>query len=586
MGRDRVRNPLRMAADAAAWPIAAVFVWAVLTLVGVHFSGWMLLAYAAVAAATQLGSGAALAYRGRYRVSTFEELSALTAATAATACAVAAAALTTGWVTGKIGASAALAAFTPPLALVLILLGRGWWLHHRESQRPDPAETLSAVVYGAGEAGEQLLRLLRSHDAPYRVVALIDDDPQKRNLRLLGVPVRGSGNDLDDVVNDTEADAVILAMGRPDRDLVRSLVSRTAALGVALRVLPPVAEIVHGRVRISDVRDVEVSDILGRRPIATDVSAIAGHLTGRRVFVTGAGGSIGSELARQLHHFAPSSLVLLDRDESALHGVQLSIYGKGLLDTPDMVLADIRDKTALRRAFQTHRPEVVFHAAALKHLPMLEQYPDEAWQTNVLGTLNLLELALEFSVDRFITISTDKAADPTSVLGESKLLAERLTAWAAQQDPSRTFVSVRFGNVLGSRGSVLETFRHQIAAGGPVTVTDAEVTRYFMTIPEACELVLQAAVIGRPGEVLVLDMGKPVRILDVARLLVERSGADVPIIFTGLRPGEKLNENLFSDTESGERPFHPLISHVSAIPLAPDALDVAYTDGVTWSVQG
>jgi dTDP-glucose 4,6-dehydratase len=286
------------------------------------------------------------------------------------------------------------------------------------------------------------------------------------------------------------------------------------------------------------------------------------------VLITGAGGSIGSELARQVHRFGPRELILLDRDESALHGVQLSIYGRGLLDTPDMVLADIRDEETVARVFARHRPEVVFHAAALKHLPMLEQYPDEGWKTNVLGTRNVLRSARANGCQRFVNVSTDKAADPTSVLGRTKRTAEQLTAWYAQGTPG-TYLSVRFGNVLGSRGSMLHTFTSQIRSGGPVTVTHPEVTRYFMTIPEACALVIQAGAVGAPGEVLVLDMGEPVSILGVAQRLIAQSGQHIDIVFTGLRPGEKMHEVLLSDAERGQRRSHPMITHVTVPPLSP-----------------
>jgi len=259
---------------------------------------------------------------------------------------------------------------------------------------------------------------------------------------------------------------------------------------------------------------------------------------------------------------------MLDRDESGLHAVQLSIYGKGLLDTPDMVLCDIRDEQALDEVFALHRPDVVFHAAALKHLPMLEQYPDEGWKTNVLGTLNVLRAATRHGCSTFVNISTDKAADPTSVLGKTKRLAERLTAWYATTHCA-DYLSVRFGNVLGSRGSMLHTFTTQIKAGGPVTVTHPDITRYFMTIPEACELTIQAAAIGEGGEVLVLDMGQPIKILDVAKRLVASSRSAVDIVFTGLRPGEKLHEVLLSENELGERKRHPQISHVAVPPLDP-----------------
>ena len=289
-------------------------------------------------------------------------------------------------------------------------------------------------------------------------------------------------------------------------------------------------------------------------------------------------GSIGSELARQVSKLGSARLVCLDRDESGLHGVQLSLYGHGLLDTDDMVLCDIRDLDALRAVFHRHRPHVVFHAAALKHLPMLEQYPDEGWKTNVLGTLNVLTCAEEVHVDHFVNISTDKAADATAVLGQTKRLAERLTADFAERT-ERAYLSVRFGNVLGSRGSVLWSFRAQIERGGPVTVTHPDVTRFFMTIPEACQLVLQAGAIGRPGDVLVLDMGEPVRIVDVATRLIEQSGRDIELRYTGLRPGEKLHEVLLSGAEAGEPSEHPLITQVSVPPIAPDEV----VEASSWS---
>jgi FlaA1/EpsC-like NDP-sugar epimerase len=284
------------------------------------------------------------------------------------------------------------------------------------------------------------------------------------------------------------------------------------------------------------------------------------------VLVTGAGGSIGSELCRQIHRFAPGELMMLDRDESALHAVQLALRGRALLDGSELILADLRDPDAIRDVFSDRRPEVVFHAAALKHLPLLERYPGEAVKSNVHGTLTVLEMAR--GVEKFVNISTDKAANPTSVLGYSKRITERLTAHAAMINEGN-FLSVRFGNVLGSRGSVLTAFSAQAAAGGPITVTHPEVTRYFMTVHEAVQLVIQAAAIGRPGEALVLDMGKAVRIADVARQLAEQAPHPVDIIYTGLRPGEKLHEELFGSGESDVRPFHHLISHVGVPPLDP-----------------
>jgi FlaA1/EpsC-like NDP-sugar epimerase len=345
---------------------------------------------------------------------------------------------------------------------------------------------------------------------------------------------------------------------------------------------------VASRVTIRDVRDINIADLLGRRQIDTNVAAIADYLVGKRVLVTGAGGSIGSELCVQLATYRPAELIMLDRDESALHAVQLALHGEARLDTPEVVLADIRDSATLLEIFEGRRPDVVFHAAALKHVNMLEQYPAEAWKTNVLGTRNVLEAATAVGVSHFINISTDKAADPVNVLGRSKRFAERLTATYAQRNAG-AFLSVRFGNVLGSRGSVLTTFAAQIAAGGPITVTDPAVTRYFMTIPEAVQLVIQAGAIGSGGEALVLDMGEPVRIVDVARQLIELADRPIDIVYTGLRSGEKLHEELFGEAEGGARCVHPLISHVDVPVLdgmALSDLGRRASDGRPWMVLG
>lgn len=317
---------------------------------------------------------------------------------------------------------------------------------------------------------------------------------------------------------------------------------------------------------LADLTDLPVHTLLGRDPIDTGIREVGGYLTGKRVLVTGAGGSIGSELCRQIRAFGPAELVMLDHDESALHAVYLSIHQDALMDSRQLLLASIRDADTLHEHFLARRPQVVFHAAALKHLPMLEQYPMEAWKSNVLGTANVIEAARRAGVDRFVGISTDKAANPSSVLGLTKRVGERLIAGAGGIDS--TYLSVRFGNVLGSRGSVLTTFAGQIAMGAPLTITHPNVTRFFMTIQEACELVVQAGAIGRPREVLVLDMGSPVRIVDLAHRMMELVGRQVEIIFTGLREAEKLHEELFSDGEVDARPLHPLISHVEVQPLS------------------
>lgn len=309
--------------------------------------------------------------------------------------------------------------------------------------------------------------------------------------------------------------------------------------------------------------DVTELDLLKPRQTLTDQAAIKNLFLNKRILITGAGGSIGSELSRQIASYHPSYLGLLDRDESALHAVQLGIRNKAFLDENSLVLADIRDPERLLEVLKEVMPELVIHAAALKHISFLQRTPSEAFKTNVLGTLNVLEAAQQVGVKVFINISTDKAADPISALGYSKLIAERLTAAVTQG----RFLSVRFGNVLGSRGSVLPTFQTQIALGGPLTVTHPQATRYFMTIPEAVQLVLQAASMGKAGETLIWDMGSPLKIDEIARLLVERSKKPIEIIYTGLRPGEKLHETLLAQTEKGERSSELPTTHVKTLGL-------------------
>ena len=374
-----------------------------------------------------------------------------------------------------------------------------------------------------------------------------------------------------EVAASTGATVLVIAIARASGTAIRDLTAQAESCGLIPKVVPSVSELLSGSARIEGVRDPRISDLLGRRPVQTDVAAVAGHFAGKRILVTGAGGSIGSELCRQLHRFGPAELIMLDRDESALHEIQLTLHGRALLDSDETVLADIRDPHRVREVFEQFRPQIVFHAAALKHLPLLERYPAEAVKSNILGTRNVLEAAAACGVESFVNISTDKAADPVSVLGYSKRIAERLTAHMAGQ-AGGSYLSVRFGNVLGSRGSVLTALSAQVAAGGPVTVTHPEVTRYFMTADEAVQLVLQAAVIGSSGEVLVLDMGEPVRIADIARRLAAGAPHPVDIVFTGLRPGEKLVEDLLGQGEVDNRPHHPLIRHAQVTPLTPERL--------------
>jgi FlaA1/EpsC-like NDP-sugar epimerase len=459
------------------------------------------------------------------------------------------------------------------VALVLMAGVRYVWRLVLERRlRPSDEGAERALVFGAGEAGEQLVTsMLRNPNSRYVPVAFVDDDLGKRNLRIRGVPVLGGRADIGELAERERATTVVLAVPSARSDLVREISEIALGLALRVKVLPSLSELLDGTVSVGDLRPVTEADLLGRHAVDTDIDAVAGYLTGRRVLVTGAGGSIGSELCRQVSRFAPEALIMVDRDESALHALQLSIEGRALLESRDLVVADVRDRARMAEVFAEHRPQVVFHSAALKHLPLLELHPREAVKTNVVATCDLLELAASAGVERFINISTDKAADPQSVLGWSKRVAERLTAAAAGHGDG-TYLSVRFGNVLGSRGSVLTAFRSQVEAGGPITVTDPEVTRYFMTVEEAVQLVIQAGAVGRDGEALVLDMGEPVRIDDVARRLAAEAPRPVEIVYTGLRPGEKLHECLLGADELDVRPRHPLISQVAVPPLDPAAL--------------
>ena len=558
------RRPLVV--DAATWVVGLVVaVWSRydFALTAATLAGATVVAILAATAHTLIGHLQYL-YRGRHPTGSFEEVRVVSITVAASAAAVLAVnlALPTRLVPASSPGVGGLCALV--LMLGVRYLAR---LRAEHARRPDRRGTTPVLLFGAGAAGHDLLRsMLREPAGRYLPVGLLDDDPGKRHLRVQGVRVLGGRGELAAAVRRTGAATVIFSVSNADAGLIRDVRRITLQAGAQFKTLPSVSELLDGRVRVSDVRDAQLGDLLGRRQTETDLAPLAGFLRGKRVLVTGAGGSIGSELCRQIHRFGPAELVMLDRDESALHAVQLSLHGRGLLDAPGLVLADLRDPAAIRAAFAAARPQIVFHAAALKHLPLLQRHPGEAVQTNVWGTQTVLEQARE--VETFVNISTDKAANPAGVLGCSKRITERLTAHAATRCPG-AFLSVRFGNVLGSRGSALTAFRAQIAAGGPVTVTHPDVTRYFMTIHEAVQLVLQAAMLGGDGEALVLDMGPPVRITEVVRQLAEQARTPVDLVYTGLRPGEKLHETLFGDGELDRRPRHPLISHATVPPLDP-----------------
>lgn len=572
----RQRLSIQALLDIASWALA-IYVAMLLRFEfdTAGFGSWSIVESIALLAGLQVAVGLSLGlYRGRWRFGSFEAVAGL-AKTVVSVTAVFALANRVVFDPRLVPVSVSVAAGV--FAMLLMARVRFVWRMLLDAKlKPNFDRSEPVIVFGAGEAGAQVIdAMLRTPDSPYRPVALLDDDPDKRRLRIRGVPVVGGSADLVDVARAHDTERLVVAVPSAGSTVLRRLSEAAFEANLSVRVLPPVVELFDGAVGLGDLRPLTEADLLGRGSIDTDVDSIAGYLTGKRVLVTGAGGSIGSELCMQIHRFAPEVLVRLDRDESALHALELRLRGRALLEDPATVVADIRDADRMREVLSQFRPHVVFHAAALKHLPLLEMHPSEALKTNVAGTQNVLDAAVASGVERFVNVSTDKAADPSSVLGHSKRVAERLTAACAGRDDVGTYMSVRFGNVLGSRGSVLGAFESQIAAGGPVTVTDADVTRYFMTVEEAVQLVIQAGAIGAEGDALVLDMGEPVRIADVARRLVAQAERPIEIVYTGLRPGEKLHEVLLGTSEINRRPSHPLISHAPVPPIDPRVVELA-----------
>jgi FlaA1/EpsC-like NDP-sugar epimerase len=398
---------------------------------------------------------------------------------------------------------------------------------------------------------------------------VLDDDARTQGRRLMGVPVVGGIDDLPEAISGLEVHQVVLAIPSADHSVVRRAVNAVEAAGLPLRVLPGVADLVSARVSMREVRDLRIEDLLGRQQVSTDLDAVRRLLEGRTVLITGAGGSIGSEIARQVSELGPAALVLLDHDETHLYEVAAGLDGLVI-----EVLGDIRDRAVVDQTFDRYRPQVVFHAAAHKHVPLLEDHPCEAVTTNVIGTRTVVTAARRAGVERFVFISTDKAVRPINIMGASKRLGEQIML--SEAPPEAPFCAVRFGNVLGSRGSVVPTFMRQIAAGGPVTVTDARMTRFFMSVHEAVQLVLQAAALATGGEVFILEMGTPVRILDLAQRMIRfsgrRAGADIEIRVTGMRPGEKLAEELCAPEERPDPTVHPSIVRVLPDRVAPELL--------------
>jgi FlaA1/EpsC-like NDP-sugar epimerase len=404
------------------------------------------------------------------------------------------------------------------------------------------------LIIGAGDAGEKFLReILDNPRVQYEPVGFLDDDPRKMGKTIHGVPVIGTVADIKDL--SIAYDEILIAIPSARGDEMRHVVEMCERTGKRYRTIPKIGELIEGRITVNTIREVSMEDLIGREKVQLDEDRISAFLRQKRVLITGAGGSIGSELVRQICRYRPEALVLMDFSEFNLYRIEMDCRRRRVRTALNACLADIRDRELMMRLFAHHQPHIVFHAAAYKHVPMQELHPGEAIKTNVLGTRNLVEAALQNGVEYFVLVSTDKAVRPTNVMGASKRLAEQIVQSADTAGPTR-FMAVRFGNVIGSSGSVIPLFQQQIAQGGPVTVTHPDITRYFMSIPEAAQLILQAGAMGEGGEIFVLDMGEPVRIADMARDLIRLNGLepdqDIPIEFIGLRPGEKLYEELIT----------------------------------------
>jgi FlaA1/EpsC-like NDP-sugar epimerase len=523
-------------------------------------------------------------YTGRLRSASFEEAGSIGLVFAAVGLALVISLLTISEarpvpLSAAAGATGVATVFAFGVRYLLRLVRHMGSMYRSDDQR-------RALIFGAGDGGYEAARaLLRDPESSFRPVAFLDDDPAKQNLRILGCPVAGDREAIAAAAAAWRADTVIIAVPSASRAEIAEVAAAARRAGLHVLILPRMAKFLDTEIAARHIRPLDFADFLGRSEVHIDTTQVAGYLEGRRVLVTGAGGSIGSELCAVISRFHPAALFMLDRDENALQRLQLRLEGRALLDSESLIVADIRDAEAVARVMERCQPEVVFHAAALKHVTFLERFPLEAVKTDVWGTVNLLQAAARVGVGRFVNISTDKAADPICVLGFTKRIAERLTAGC---DPALVGVSVRFGNVLGSQGSVLSVFEQQIRRGGPVTITHPEVTRYFMTIEEAVQLVVEAGALGRVGEVLVLDMGEPVPIVDLARELIGQiePGIDIPFEYTGLRPGEKLHEVLIGEGETLLRRPHDLIAAYAVPALNPEALGglrAQVADGATRS---
>lgn len=445
------------------------------------------------------------------------------------------------------------------LTMALRLAYRGLRFLHKPHGHPKKR----TMLIGAGQAGAMLLRELQSSIlSENKVVCCIDDNPAKQGQRMRGVPVVGGRREIPAVAKAYQVEEIIFAIPAATAKQRREIVEFCKETSCTLKTLPGLVQLTNGQVSIQKIRKIRIDDLLGRDSVNVDMTGISNHLKGRTILVTGGGGSIGSELCRQIAGYAPKKLIIFDIYENNAYDIQMELRRKHPELSLEVLIGSVRDRDRLEQVFAEYRPELVFHAAAHKHVPLMEDSPGEAVKNNIFGTLNTAEMADKYGARRFLLISTDKAVNPTNVMGATKRICEMVIQMVGLRSKTE-FVAVRFGNVLGSNGSVIPLFQKQIAEGGPVTVTDPEIIRYFMTIPEAVSLVLQAGTLAKGGEIFILDMGEPVKIDDLARNMIRLSGfepgTDIEVVYTGLRPGEKLFEELLLDTETCRKTDNNLI---------------------------
>jgi len=446
------------------------------------------------------------------------------------------------------------------LHVILIGGSRFSWRMYRDYYIKTKQEKKRALIIGAGAAGSMLVRqFMKNHDADILPVGFVDDDPKKQKLQIYGVTVVGRTKDIPKLVEKLNVETIIIAIPSMSKSEIQKVYQECSKTNAKTQIMPMLEDIVSGKVSVNQFRDVQVEDLLGRDPVELDTQTISEKLTGKTILVTGAGGSIGSEICRQVSKFKPKKLLLLGHGENSIYGIDMELRNKYKAEFEIIpIIADIQDRSRIFEVMESHSPDVVYHAAAHKHVPLMEYNPKEAVKNNVIGTKNVAEAADTFGIKTFVLVSSDKAVNPTNVMGSTKRIAEMVIQNLDKESPTN-FVAVRFGNVLGSRGSVIPLFKKQIQAGGPVTVTHPDMTRYFMTIPEASRLVMQAGALARGGEIFVLDMGEPVKIVDLAKNLIKLSGytiEEIGIKYAGIRPGEKMYEELLGENEvHGEAVF-------------------------------